>query len=123
MKARSICALVAAVAIGVAGCSNNTSTKPEYQIISGQPISVEQNYAHSAGTIATVIKGNDKPILAYRTINSILLRTEEYAKAAVLIQSEISDGDKENIELSGHYNDRGEFVMSRVKANGYQVDF
>lgn len=127
MKAKSICALVVAVALGMAGCGNNAADKPKYQPISGQPVyetisGQPISLDHSDYGIAAVIDCNAKKILAYngdsRTDNEL-----KYVKAAALIESEISDGDKEAIELSGYYDDKGEFYFSRVKANGYQIDF
>jgi len=114
--------LVGALALGGIGCSDNGQSNQQvnnqYQTIIGVPISVAESYARLKGSLATVLDVEGKYVLAYTSKGN----TRTNAEATALIQSEISDGDEEPIELMGRY-DGNRFIIKRVNANGYQVDF
>ncbi|MBI5064760.1 hypothetical protein HZA97_00860 [Candidatus Woesearchaeota archaeon] len=137
----SICALIAALAIGCqAGtvtsiadnavskntASNNTSSVSNtVQTIRGKPLSVSETYGHGNGTVATVVDVDGKKVLAYIPLdqsaggNGICA----VAQATALFQSEIADGDDDFVELTGSYDPNGTFKISSLSANGYKVDF
>ncbi|MBS3172004.1 hypothetical protein J4438_00265 [Candidatus Woesearchaeota archaeon] len=119
---KTLTGIVLVGTLALSGCEDNQKdNQPNnnpYQIIRGAPISVAENYDEWGSTLATVLDINGKHVLAY-TSNG---RTRSNAEATALIQSEISDGDEELIELMGNYYEN-RFVIKRVNANGYQVDF
>ena len=113
---------IGALVLALSGCVNNQSgnqqSNNQYQTIRGAPISVAESYARMEGSLATVLDVEGKHVLAYTSNGN----TRSNAEATALIQSEISDGDEEPIELMGNY-DGNRFVIKRVNANGYQVNF
>jgi len=105
--------------MALAGCGGDDVTdSSDRQTITGIPLSVvSDSYASLGGTLATVIDIEDKKVLGYSNSGS----TRALTLAVALIQSEISDGDNEQISLTGHYvEDR--FAIESVRANGYTVD-
>lgn len=106
---------IGALVLSLIGCSNSDASQGIYQPLSGKPISVAENDL----TLSTVIEVDSKKILAigYSGI------TGRVSEGVALIQSEISDGDNEQILLIGKYNNEGRFEIDSLKANGYQVDF
>lgn len=119
---KSLTSILLAAVGGLTGCTEQNEQNDMYKprTISGLPISVAGYYARYSGAIAIVIEIEGKKILAY---NETGRDTLQYAKANALIQSEISDGDNEKIELSGNYINNSEFLMKSVKANGHRVNF
>jgi len=86
--------------------------------IKGQPVAAEYIPSH-APYLALVIKGqNNAYILA--NLSSNAART--MVNAAALVQSEINDGDTDEITLTGKY-DGTTFIMKSVWVQGYQIDF
>lgn len=124
----SICALIAALAIGCQGGTVSNTNKiinsTNVQTIRGKPISVSETYGQSTGTVATVLDVEGNKVLAHVSLdqNSGGNRITTVAQATALIQSEINDGDDDLVELTGKYVD-GVFQMSSLSANGYKVDF
>jgi hypothetical protein len=126
-KALTSIALGGALALG--GCSGKTENNSSipYQTIKGIPISVGESCVNLSGNLATVIDIDGKKLLGYTNyrysnIKNFFSYLKDNTEATVLIQSEISDGDNEPIELIGTYVGN-KFKIKTVKANGYQVDF
>lgn len=120
---KTLCALVAATTLVFSSCARNDAEKQkdEYLTISGIPMGLGESYARTSGSLAVVLKvpNQSQPVLAYTYI-SLDCRTS--AEAQALIQSEINDGDEEEIELFGKYDGK-KFQIKRLKANGLEVDF
>ncbi len=88
----------------------------------GIPLSVSLFETRFGPTsISTVLDANGKKVLAYIPYGA-RVRSQKFVDSAALIQSEINDGDKEPIELSGRYVDN-KFEIYSLKANGYGVKF
>ncbi len=128
--------LAGALALGMAGCKNeglNTrldyNAKPakpakQYETISGIPLSVSEVSDRCGGCVAMVLEVEDRPVLAY-ACNGIAAQRDILAnvvKAVALVQSEIVDGDSEEVQLTGRY-DGNEFRVKSITANGYTIDF
>ena len=120
----------------MAGCKNeglNTrldyNAKPvkpakQYETISGIPLSVSEVSDKYGGCVAMVLEVEDRPVLAYACNGVVVQRDvlESVAKAVALVQSEIVDGDSEEVQLTGRY-DGNEFRVKTVSANGYTIEF
>lgn len=126
---KTICAVVASIAIGFGGCGwksqpTNQNIQQTYQTIQGKPISVDTEiYQHTKGSISTVLEVDGKKVLcSYSTNGWTNIYSLTLSNANALIQSEINDGDDELIELTGQYIGN-EFKISSLKANGYVVSF
>lgn len=97
-----------------------TQQTQQFRKIEGLPLSAVLKSSYNGGdwVYAVVRDANGKNILAYAGGGGS-------GRAAALIQSEISDGDKETIEIIGKpdYPDPNEFAIYRLKANGLTIDF
>ena len=104
------------------GCNGdtNTSRTPRTLTLRGKPLSVSMAYGRYWGSLATVLEVDGKEVLA-----SVGSRSGpgELVRAAALIQSEISDGDNEKVELIGKYYREDKFSIYMVRANGHTIDF
>ncbi len=126
----TLCALVAAATIGLAGC-NECDKRPVEKIqgditIFGKPLSVAYlpNTHSEHGSFAAIFNVKGKILLTYVEENN-LPKAFSYAKASALIQSEINDEDDEDVKLTGQYKGTGfdyEFKLSSIEANGYEVN-
>lgn len=88
--------------------------------IFGRPISVSYNAGEGA-KIAVVLEANERKVLAHRY--SVFTSSDDCLDASALVQSEILDGDDEEIELTGRYDEQGRFIIESIKANGHKIDF
>ena len=113
------------------GCSSPTRTiqKPEAEnypvgevTVRGKPLSVYGNTGQSKEYLSTVVYIGNKPVLATAMRDCSNEAKEKNTEAIALIQSEIADSDEEEIEMTGEYKD-GKFLIKRLKANGYEMDF
>lgn len=120
MIRKTLCALVAGTILGCSGGASK-GNEPKYETITGLPISVGEFYDHGYGSIATVIVGAEGKIILAEYGGR--LNTKTAARAQALIQSEINDGDNDEIELYGYYQADGTFKMQSLEANGYKVEF
>jgi hypothetical protein len=102
------------------GSKNIDKTDMSFRVIEGIPISVSNNYAFTSGSISTVLKVNEKLVLACFSGGR---NERDFTKASALIQSEIFDGDEETIRLEGKYNNSGVFNFKTLDANGYKIEF
>ena len=95
------------------GCGQKT--KEEYQMIKGVPVSV----GISRACVAVVLETKEhKKMLGY----TCTTEWDKLAKAMALIQSEISDGDTEPIELTGRYVGK-DFYCNALKFDDYKIEF
>ena len=117
---------IGALALALSGCENNQSDNQQsnnpYQTIRGIPISVANTSRNFSTDLVTVLDVDGRHVLAYAYASG---GTIEYTMAVALIQSEISDGDEEPMELSGRYDgyNGNRFLIDKVNANGHQVKF
>lgn len=117
---KTLTSLITATLMGVSGC-RESEPQSGYQLISGYPISVGVGeYEGYDGSFSAELDVDGKKILAYRSGKYM---NQKFAEAAVLIQSEISDGDNEKVELLGYYATSTTFIIKSIKANGHQVNF
>ena len=125
-----ICGLVAVLVLvmSMSGCieTEEKSIEEKYpSVIIGKALSVAEGSGNSSGVMAAVLEADSKYILARTEYQ----RHYKLAKAMALIQSEISDGDDEMVELRGHYSGqyeekgKGIFIIHYAKANGLEVEF
>lgn len=107
------------------GCSAKpqNNNPPQYQTLSGKPISVAESYSHYYGSLSTVIEVEGTKVLAtvYSAGNEPN-NLKNISEGVALIQSEISDGDNDLITLKGYFSE-GRFNVKSLNANGYQIDF
>lgn len=115
MIKQTICGIVAAAALA---CSGQPNQEPKYETITGTPLSVAQFSGRLGGYVSTVIQTEGKTILT----QSDYCLGVVCSNAEALIQSEITDGDDEPIELTGQYQADGTFKFSKVKANGMTIN-
>jgi hypothetical protein len=92
--------------------------QPKTEQLVGIPLSVTSIYARHNGNLATVLKIEDKTILAH----AYLSNTQTAAQATALIESEINDNNSEPIILHGQYNN-GAFEIYKLTANNYSIKF
>ena len=92
-------------------------------VIIGKPLSVAPDAGESFDYIAVVLEVDAEDVLAITDVE----HDKELTAAIAIIQSEISDGDEEPIELRGYYSDygddKGRLIIQYVKANGLEVKF
>ena len=104
---------------GAVGCDNSSRVQPaEYETIRGRPLSVASASKEYGADLTTIIDYVGKKI-----IDNLSSSHSNIAKAQALIQSEINDGDDEDIEIMGRYNKFSEeFYISSLKANGHTLE-
>jgi hypothetical protein len=91
------------------------SEKPkEYKTISGEPLSASYNET----ALAVVIKVDGKAFAGSCRPGS----SEKLAIAYSIVQSEISDNDKDKMDLTGYYTAGGNFKILSLRANGSSLD-
>ena len=118
--------------LGLIGCESKATVternkiyplvNDKYTIISGIPLSVEQNTdGHGyKGRFATVVDVDGKKIFAY---NPSSTGNSERLDAATIIKSEIADADSGKVELTGRYESPTTFKIKAVRANELEVRF
>lgn len=118
---------IGALVLGLNGCSEQTKKEPVMVDIFGKPLSVAYTAAtHQTNSLLAVV------INAETTYGkTIMLEGRDYSsmgvmEAAALIQSEINDGDDEDIFFHGYFNennnDLNNYVITSVHANGIDVN-
>lgn len=101
------------------GCSESDQTKYTREVISGIPLSSGVcAYGGTHNSFAGTFRSGDKIFLA-RSVDSY---APEIAEAEALNNMEINDGDKEPVQLTGHYKD-DRFIIETLKSNGYTINF
>jgi hypothetical protein len=106
----SLATLLAASTLAFSGCSKDPeSPQPLYETVSARPITVKSAAGHAHGYLAMVLEMKGKKVVAISKWTPL----DRLAKADALVQSEIDDGDQEEIYVSGWMN--GEtFETNRV---------
>lgn len=124
---KTLCALVAAAVIELAGCSEKQETQKDIKLF-GKPVSVAYaiDTEHAYGAFAAVFNVEGKMLLAYKIGSNIQPTGHSPVIAAALLQSEIDDGDNELVKLTGQYVFTGlykgdDFELSSIEANGYTI--
>ena len=116
---------IGSLALALGGCGTDSSydDSAQYQTIRGLPISVAGGEYGGIYTLAIVLDVEGRHVLARKYgvshVTKSLLRN---VSGVALVQSEISDGDEEPIELRGRY-DGDIFEIKGISANDYNIDF
>ncbi len=106
------------IASGVYMC-NKEEIPPTQKVISGIPLSVFADSYRHGGSISAIVSVDRKPVIVHTGKYPV----EGYNSDVVaLIQSEISDGDQEEIKLTGHF-EQDRFQFQSIQANGYTIHF
>ncbi len=125
MKIRNLTSLVLGGALVLSSCDasrvENSAPSPQYQILRGKPLSV----ASGEGWPYAVFEVQGKKILGE------MPEQDTYSPrtaSAALLQSEINDGDDDEVEIYGVFLKRDKinrevFSISSLKVQGYRIDF
>ena len=82
---RTLCALVAAVAVNFGGCNNSYDKGRDTEVLNGVPVSVAESYAQYGGSLSIVVKSENRMVLAY----SYSTNTSDNARGEALVLSVI----------------------------------
>jgi len=126
---KSLCALVMAAAV-VSGCEKRDLNIPEEVVLSGKPLSVGKRTAsniYDSAQLSIVLEdesgnkvfGKSYDFTQYQAPIARWL-DDQVVDGYTIVQSEINDGDTEQISLLGIYQD-GNFIFREVTANGHTV--
>jgi hypothetical protein len=133
---KTICAVVASIAIAGCNWNSQTNNQPEnpsqtinqsqqvqqiYQTFQIKPLGVSMQFTGRVGSIAIVGEYGGSKLLFFYQGTEVYAGEGKLAKAQALVQSEINDGDDELIEVTIQNNSTTE--MTSVKANGHTVSF
>ena len=106
----------------LAGCNgkNDSANKPLEETVKGEPISVQvSGGVHLDNALSVVIKTEKgKYLLCY---SSCHCNVSDFTNAAVLIESEMKDGDNQPIEIIG-YKQGNMLKMNSIFVNGYKIN-
>jgi hypothetical protein len=115
MKSKTLCGIVAAMALGLSACSG---TKEITGVLEGVPKSVGEG-SGNYGVVAAVVEVKGTPILAYSKNSA----ANNVAMAEALLDYEINDDDNETVMMAGHFDGLKRYVISSIKVGDYQIDF
>ena len=104
------------------------STKPEAEVprstyigvplsVNGQTSSTDTGFSY--GSLSTVLAIDGQLALVSARVSN--LRT--LSDAVALIEAEIRDGDADQIQFSGVWNGRGEYIVKSVTLGTYEITF